>query len=354
MFPHEQVIIRRGRESGLPIIVAVHSTTRGMAIGGCRMKAYPGWQDGLADALRLSAAMTDKCALAGLPHGGGKTVIVLPPAGDGGRQLAPHQPGDDLREAALHDAGSVIEDLGGIYATGPDVGTGPADMVTIGERTTHVFCRPVEHGGSGDSSPATALGTIAALRAVCAHRFGSPDLSRRSFAVLGLGRVGAHVARLLAEAGAKIKVADIDEAKRAAAPEGSVWINPDECLRETVDVLIPAALGGLLGPETVPALHCRAIAGPANNQLVSPDTAATLHERGILWAPDAVVSAGGIIHATAVELRHRSEQNALAEVETIGDTLTAILREADARRISPYEASITRSIAARERRVSRR
>lgn len=371
MFPHEQVIIRRGRESGLPIIVAVHSTTRGMAIGGCRMKAYPDWQDGLADALRLSAAMTNKCALAALPHGGGKTVIALPAAGNdrtvialpaagppaaGGDRtpLALDKPGDDLRKAALHDAGELIEELGGRYATGPDVGTGPDDMVTIGERTTHVFCRPVEHGGSGDSSPATALGTIAALRALCAHRFGSPDLSRRSFAILGLGRVGAHVARLLAEAGADLKVSDIDESKRSLAPAGSEWKNPEECLREAVDVLVPAALGGILDPETVPTLACHAVAGPANNQLVSPDTAALLHERGILCAPDAVVSAGGIIHATAIELRHRTETSALAEVETIGATLTDLLREADARKISPYEASITRSIAARERRVKRR
>ena len=159
MFTHERLAVERGPESGFPIIVAVHSTVLGQAIGGCRVATYPDWRDGVADALRLSAAMTEKAALAGLPHGGGKTVIALPP----GAVKSP---------AALRDAGALIESLGGGYATGPDVGTGPDDMVTIGERTRHVFCRPPEAGGSGDSSPATAAGTIAALRAVLAHRFG--------------------------------------------------------------------------------------------------------------------------------------------------------------------------------------
>lgn len=323
MFPHERVVVRRGPESGLPIIVAVHSTARGPAIGGCRMAAYPDWRDGLTDALRLSAAMTVKTALAGLPHGGGKTVIVQPP-------------GFRDRAAALHDAGATIEELGGAYATGPDVGTGPDDMVLIGERTGHVFCRPAEAGGSGDSSPATAAGTVAALRALCDFRFQTPDLSPRSFAVLGQGRVGAHVARLLAEAGARVLTSDIDETKRRP---GLDWTTPEKCLAADVDVLVPAALGGLLNPATVPALRCRAIAGPANNQLDHESTAALLHDRGILWAPDAVVSAGGIIHATAIELRGASAAEAMAEVRAIGDTLTTLLRAAASAGITPAEAA---------------
>ncbi|HEX5204136.1 MAG TPA: amino acid dehydrogenase [Actinoplanes sp.] len=325
MFPHQRVIVRRGPESGLPIIVAVHSTARGPAIGGCRMAAYPDWRDGLDDALRLSAAMTTKCALAGLPHGGGKTVIVLPPGA-----------AEPARTAALHDAGTTIEELAGAYATGPDVGTGPDDMAVIGERTEHVFCRPAEAGGSGDSSPATAAGTIAALRALCEFRFGSPDLSRRSFAVLGLGRVGARVARLLADAGAELTVSDIDDSKR---PENVAWTDPGKCLAAEVDVLVPAALGGLLTPRTVPTLRCRAIAGPANNQLDWESTAALLHDRGIVWAPDAVVSAGGIIHATAVELRHEPPARAMARVEAIGDTLGRVLRAAATDGIPPAEAA---------------
>ena len=324
MFPHERVVVRRGPESGLPIIVAIHSTARGPAIGGCRLKPYPDWRDGLSDALRLSAAMTDKCALAGLPHGGGKTVVVLPPDGPWSRP------------AALHDVGTTIAELGGAYATGPDVGTGPDDMAVIGERTEHVFCRPDR---SGDSSPATAAGTVAALRAVCEHRFGSPDLSRRSFAILGLGRVGTEVARLLH--GSRLVVSDLDESRRVS---GAEWTSPEKCLQADVDVLVPAALGGLLTPATVATLRCAAVAGPANNQLDRDDTAALLHDRGILFVPDAVVSAGGIIRATGIELRGRTRAEATADVEAIGDTVGRLLRAAAEERVPP--ASVARRMVA--------
>lgn len=340
MFSHEGVIVQRGTESGFPIVVAVHSTALGQAIGGCRLASYPDWRDGLADALRLSAAMSVKCALAGLRNGGGKTVIAVP----AGTALD-----DRTRTAALHDAGTVIETLGGGYATGPDVGTGPDDMLTIAERTGHVFCRPAAAGGSGDSSPATATGTVAALRAVCAHRFGSDALSGRSFAVLGLGRVGERVARLLADAGATLTVSDIAPDRQAIAGEvGATWTDPRGCLTAAVDVLVPAALGGLLTPRTVPLLRCAAVAGPANNQLDDPATATLLHERGILWAPDQVVSAGGIIHATAVELHHEPPEQAGRRVRAVGDTLTGILRAArESGRTPAAEAE-----AAARRRIS--
>ncbi|MBL7256406.1 Glu/Leu/Phe/Val dehydrogenase dimerization domain-containing protein [Paractinoplanes lichenicola] len=323
MFSHERIIIRRGPESGLPIIVAVHSTALGQALGGCRLKPYADWRDGLADALRLSAAMTDKCALAGLPNGGGKTVIV-----------GEHSP------AALRDAGAVIEELGGTYATGPDIGTGPDDMVTIGERTSHVFCRPVAAGGSGDSSPGTAVGTVAALRAVCSDRFGSSSLAGRSFSVLGLGRVGGRVARLLAEAGSKLVVADVDPAKRALADDlGAGWVTPEEALTAAVDVVVPAALGGVLTPSSVAALRCAAVAGPANNQLDARATAGLLHERGILWAPDYVVSAGGVIAATAVELRHESPAQVTARLDGIADTLAGVFAAARRDGVTPSAAA---------------
>jgi glutamate dehydrogenase/leucine dehydrogenase len=318
---HEQVVIKRGDRSGLPIIVAVHSTVRGQAIGGCRIKHYPDWRDGLTDALRLSAAMTEKCALAGLPHGGGKTVVALPPGAEAGRD-------------ALLDVGDVIAGLDGRYATGPDVGTGPDDMVTIGERTPYVFCRPAGAGGSGDSSGHTAVGVLAALEALCAERFGSPDLSRRSFALLGLGHVGGYLWQTLTDAGAQVIAADVDDTKRRGT-----WVTPDACRSADVDVLIPAALGGLLTPDSVPALRCAAIAGPANNQLDHPATAKLLHDRGILWAPDAIVSAGGIIYATAVELRSETPARATERVRGIGATLTEVLREAAAAGESPAEAA---------------
>ncbi|MEU4420577.1 Glu/Leu/Phe/Val dehydrogenase dimerization domain-containing protein [Actinoplanes sp. NPDC024001] len=331
-FNHRRVVVEQGRRSGLPIVVAVHSTVLGQAIGGCRLASYPDWRDGLDDALRLSAAMTEKAALAGLPHGGGKTVIALPP----GRVLSPTE-----RRDALHDAGDVIGGLRGAYATGPDVGTGPADMVTISERTAYVFCRPAQAGGSGDSSPHTAAGVLAALRAVAAERFGSPDLSRRSFAVLGLGRVGTHVLRLLAEAGATdLIAADVDPARRAVAGKyGATWTGPDDCLTAEVDVLVPAALGGVLTRALVPRLSCSAIAGPANNQLDDPATADLLHERGIRWAPDVVVSAGGIVHATAAELHHESEAQISARIDGIGDTLAGILSAARETSATPAAAA---------------
>ncbi|WP_436533871.1 Glu/Leu/Phe/Val dehydrogenase dimerization domain-containing protein [Actinoplanes sp. HUAS TT8] len=318
---HELVVTRRGPRTGLPITVAVHSTARGPAAGGCRLKEYPHWRDGVSDALRLSAAMTGKCAIAGLPLGGGKTVVALPP----GHVFDRHE--------LLLDVGDLIEFLGGQYATGPDVGTGPDDMAVIGERTAHVFCRP---DASGDSSQHTAVGVIAALRAVCEQRFGSPALDGRRFAILGLGRVGGHVLRLLASENAHLLAADVDESRRALAERHrAAWVSPQQCLSAQVDVLVPAALGGLLTAASVPQLRCAAVAGPANNQLDVPATAQLLHERGILWAPDVVVSAGGLIHATAVELLHETPAQVDARLHAIGDTLGAILTTAAGTGVPP-------------------
>ena len=327
---HERVIIERGQRSGLPIIVAVHSTALGQAIGGCRLAAYPDWRDGLTDALRLSAAMSGKCALAGLPNGGGKTVVALAP----GRTLDA-----TARREVLHDVADVIADLDGAYATGPDMGTGPDDMATIAERTPYAFCRPIAAGGSGDSSEHTAAGVVASLRAMSTRPLGA-----RSFAILGLGRVGAHVLRMLAGTGATLVVSDTDDDRRTLADEyGATWTTPEACLTAGVDVLIPAATGGLLTPESVPTLRCAAIAGPANNQLDDPGTADLLHERGILWAPDIVVSAGGIVHATAVELHHETSEQATARVHAIGDTLAEVLRTARDEGTTPAAAARARA-----------
>ncbi|KUL30872.1 Glu/Leu/Phe/Val dehydrogenase family protein [Actinoplanes awajinensis] len=326
---HEHVVTQRGRRSRLPITVAIHSTARGRAAGGCRIAAYPHWRDGVTDALRLSQAMSGKCAIAGLPLGGGKTVVSLPLSYD---------MSTTARRDLLQDIGDLIASLHGAYATGPDVGTGPDDMAVIGERTDYVFCRPESAGGSGDSSLHTATGVLAALRAVCAHRFGGDDLSARSVAVLGLGRVGAHVLRMLA--GARVIAADVDPGRRDLATRyGATWVSPQDCLTADVDVLIPAALGGLLTAATVPTLRCAAIAGPANNQLDVPATAGLLHERGILWAPDIAVSAGGLIHATARELLHETPEQAAQRVAAIGATLTGLLDTAAGTGITPAAAA---------------
>ncbi|WP_345511446.1 Glu/Leu/Phe/Val dehydrogenase dimerization domain-containing protein [Phytohabitans houttuyneae] len=317
-FEHEQLTIHKGQRSGLPVAIAVHSTTRGMAVGGCRLKHYADWRDGVADVLRLAEAMTYKTAVAGLPHGGGKTVVALPTA-------APLSPA--RRREVLLDVGDAVESLGGRYGTGPDVGTGPADMVTVGERTRWAFCRPAEHGGSGDSSGPTAEGVLAAIGALCAHRFGSADVAGLRVTLIGLGNVGTHLAKALSSAGATLTVTDVDPGRRALADAvGATWVAPDEAATAPGDLLVPAALGGLLSPDVVPLLRCAAVAGPANNQLTGEHVAAMLHERGVLWLPDPVVSAGGVIYGTGVELRGLSPEAALAEVRGIGATVTRILR----------------------------
>lgn len=328
---HELVQAVRGRRSGLAITIAVHSTVLGPAAGGCRIAHYPDPTAAVADALRLAAAMTEKNALAGLDHGGAKAVVALPTA---------TRPTGAERTAMLRDLGDAIEALGGRYIAGPDVGSSPADMSVIGERTTHVCCRPVEDGGSGDSSLHTARGTLAALGAVADEAFGSPNLADLTFGVIGLGAVGAHVARLLDRAGARLVVTDVNPATRGLAEElGATWVDPDDVLATEVDVLVPAALGGLLTARTVPLLRCAAVAGPANNQLDEPATARLLAARGILWAPDVVVSAGGVIHATGVELRRESEDQLAERLAGIATTLRRVFHTARTHRTTPADAA---------------
>ncbi|MFJ6391180.1 Glu/Leu/Phe/Val dehydrogenase dimerization domain-containing protein [Streptomyces sp. NPDC091972] len=328
---HELVQVVRGHRSGLAITVAVHSTALGPAAGGCRIAHYPVPASAITDAMRLAAAMTEKNALAGLDHGGAKAVVALPTA---------TRPTGAERTALLHDVGDAIELLGGRYIAGPDVGSAPVDMSVIGERTAHVCCRPVEDGGSGDSSVHTARGTLAALGAVADEVFGSPELAGRTVGVVGLGAVGGHVARLLSRAGARLVVTDVDPATRRLAEEvGATWVEPGDALTAEVDILVPAALGGLLTARTVPLLRCAAVAGPANNQLDEPATARLLAARGVLWAPDVVVSAGGVIHATGVELRGESEDRIAERLSGIGATLREVFDLARADRTTPAEAA---------------
>lgn len=324
-FAHEDVVVRRGRRTGLPVIVAVHSTAPGPALGGCRVLHYPVWTDGLADALRLSAAMTDKSVIAGLRHGGGKTVVPLPP----GAELDARR-----RRNLLHDIGDVIDGLGGRYFTGPDVGTSAGDMPVVAERTANVFCLPREAGGSGDSSPATAEGVLAALRTVCG------DFDGRAVGLVGFGHVGSILARELASAGARLTISDADPGRRAGIEAlGARWASTEEVLTAELDVLIPAAVGGMLTDEVVAGLRCAAIAGPANNQLAHPGIADRLHERGILWAPDFLVSAGGVVYASGVEVDLLGHEEAIARVRGIGDTLAEVLAAAERDAITPYAAA---------------
>jgi len=343
VFDYEQVQIQRGARSGFPIIVAIHSTALGPAVGGCRLWRYPDWRDGLTDALRLAKGMTLKNAAAKLAHGGGKTVIALPP----GTVLD-----DATRRAALLDVGELVETFDGQYATGPDVGTSSEDMGVLGEVTKQVFCRPEQLGGSGDPAAYTAAGVRAALDAVCrlwSDAAGgektpeSPVVRGRSVTVIGLGHVGAHLASGLARDGARLTVTDIDPSRRAFAEQlGATWCEPEAAPTLEADLLVPAALGGMLTAELVPALCCRAIVGPANNQLAEDGVAALLHERGIRWVPDYLASAGGVTYAVARELHGAGLDEAQRRVHAIGTVTEELLRTADRLGIHPHEAAMRR------------
>jgi len=328
---HEHVVVRRGPRSELYTIVAVHSTALGPALGGCRLWRYPDVAAGLRDALRLSSAMTLKAAAAGLDLGGGKGVICR-------QSDAP--PSGPARRAALADFAEIVEALGGSYVTSEDVGTGASDMIVIAETTDHVTGLPVEHGGSGDPSPFTARGVEAAMRASCARAFGSPELAGRRVAVVGLGRVGACLARRLAAAGAQLVLSDINEGRRALAAElpGASWVDPTTALAADVDVLAPCALGGILEEAIVPRLRCAVICGAANNQLAHDAIAGELAARGILYAPDFIANAGGLIHVSA-EFTGADPARMEARVDRLEEDMGAILNEAAAAGTTPLAAA---------------
>ena len=325
--------MRRGRRSGLYSVIAVHSTARGPSLGGCRMWTYEDSRAAVRDALRLSRAMTSKSAVAELPLGGGKGVIVLP-AG------APVLELEERRDALL-DFGDSVDQLGGRYVTAEDVGTSADDMTVIAERTAHVAGLALDRGGSGDPSPWTALGVEIAIRATCERIWGTADLADRSIAVIGLGNVGGALARGLAAAGAALVLADVAPAKRALAGElRAAWSEPEQALYADVDLVAPCALGGIVDHASVPLLRCRAIAGAANNQLAAEAVAAELHARGILWAPDFVVNAGGIINiAVELEPEGYSAERARSRVLAIGDTLRTVLDMAESSGTTPLAAA---------------
>jgi len=314
-------------------MVAVHSTARGASLGGCRMWAYHDARAAVRDVLRLSEAMTFKAAVADLPQGGGKGVIMLRP----GQALDPER-----RLDALRDFAETVSSLDGRYRTAEDVGTSDPDMAVIAQHTPHVTGLAVESGGSGDPSPWTALGVACSIEAACERVWGSPSLAGRRVSLVGLGRVGGHLARLLAKAGADLVVGDIDEGKRALAEElGAEWSDPERAMRIDCDVLAPCALGAVLDDRSVAELRCSAIAGAANNQLASEGVADLLAARGILWAPDFVANAGGIVNI-AVELEPSGYDANRAEpaVRAIGDTMRLIFDDAASSGATPLTAAM--------------
>jgi leucine dehydrogenase len=295
------------------------------------MWRYDDTRAAMRDALRLSRAMTYKSAVAGLPLGGGKGVIMLPAQVDAKR-----------RRAALRDFGDTVEEVRGKYVTAEDVGTSAKDMETIAERTKHVTGLSRRRGGSGDPSPWTALGVDAAIRASLERKLGSADPRGRTVVVSGLGHVGAPLAKLLAKAGAKLVVADIDRSKKRLAEQlGARWVTPAKALTVAADVFAPCALGGVLDHDSVPALQVPIVAGAANNQLADDSIADLLAERGILWAPDFVANAGGIINI-AVELGRGGydPDRARVKVVGVGDTMREIYDLAQAEGDTPFSAAL--------------
>jgi leucine dehydrogenase len=330
-FRHERVEVRTGERSGLFIAVALHSSVLGPALGGARVWTYPHWTDALGDALRLSAAMTLKNSAAGLDAGGGKSVIGL----SEGTVLD-----EERRRAAFLDLGDVVESLGGAYRTAEDVGSTAEDMLVVHERTAHVVGLPDTAGGSGEPAGPTSLGVYESLRATLERVTGSSHLADRRITISGLGQVGSRLAVRLAREGAVLTVTDVNPAKRDLAQQlGATWVAPGEEHLVAADVFVPAGIGGALTDEVIDRLDARAVCGPANNQLAERAGAERLARRGILFAPDFVANAGGVIYLDA-EDRHPGDRDAvLRRVAAIGDTMRRVFDEAAERGVTPLDAA---------------
>jgi leucine dehydrogenase len=326
----ETVVVQRDRETGGWIFICLHSTRLGPAGGGTRMKVYGTPSEALEDAMRLSGAMTRKLAIAGLPLGGGKAVIAVP-----------ELPGGERRRSLLLRYGDLVASLGGTFLTSSDMNTGEADMDVIGERTEHVFGRSIEAGGSGSPALPTAVGVQHGIRASLGHVFGSDELAGRSVLIQGAGGVGSALAEGLAKDGASISVADIDPARAeaVAARVHGETVAADRVFELDCDVFAPCATGGVLGVESASWLRCRIVAGSANNQLAALDAAEALQARGILYAPDYVINAGGAIAIVGLEQLGWTGAEVDAALAGIGDTLRQIYQLAEERRISTAAAA---------------
>jgi glutamate dehydrogenase/leucine dehydrogenase len=327
---HEQVVFVADRGAGLRAVIAIHSTALGPSLGGVRFWKYASEPDAVADVLRLSQAMTYKAAVAGLHQGGGKAVVLLDHAD------APHT------DAMLHALGRAIDELGGRYLAAEDVGATPADMEALARVTPWATGVGEASGGSGDPSPVTAFGVVQAMRAAVQRLDGVPELAGRSVAIQGAGHVGAHLARMLVDVGARVTVADVRPERAAAVARsvpGAEVAASDEVLELECDVVAPCALGLVLTRDRVARLRCRVVCGAANNQLASDDVEDLMGERGIVFVPDFVANAGGIINI-AEEFTGYSRERAMAATASIFDTVVRVFEVADARGVTPGRAAV--------------
>ncbi|MDA0230554.1 MAG: amino acid dehydrogenase [Proteobacteria bacterium] len=314
---HEQVIFCTDAESGLRAIIAIHDTSLGPALGGCRMWPYRTENEAIVDVLRLSRAMSFKNALAKLSTGGGKSVII----GD---------PERDKSDALFHAFGRFVENLGGRYIVAEDVGTTVEDMNQIRRQTSHVMGFSAREGSSGDPSPVTAYGVFCGLRAAVEFRFGRDDLSGLRVAVQGIGHVGYQLCKYLHEAGAKLLVSDINRAAvaRAEADFGARAIDGTDIYSQDVDVFAPCALGAELNSRTIPQLRAQVVAGAANNQLECAEDGSKLAARNILYAPDYVINAGGVINLSYERESRYERDKAMAHTARIYDIAMEIFGRA--------------------------
>jgi leucine dehydrogenase len=322
---YETVLCGIDEAAGYHGIVAIHSTALGPAVGGTRLWTYSSEQDAINDGLRLARGMTYKNALAGLPCGGGKSIVM---------RAAEEQ----NRERLFRAHGRLVESLGGKYITAEDVGTSPADMEWVRKETS--YAAGLE-GGSGDPSPKTARGVFRAMQAAAKHRWGSDSLAGKSVAIQGCGHVGYYLASELAVAGAKLVVADVAPGKvdRVVREFAATAVDPDQILSVNADVLAPCALGGIINDQTIPHLRVEVIAGGANNQLLEAYHGNELEQRGILYAPDYAANAGGVINGCCREMLGWDEERTTAKIDAIYDTLLSIFEIARMQGIPTYRAA---------------
>ncbi len=316
MDDHQLVAFKEDKKSGLKAIIAVHNTTLGPSLGGCRVYPYASDNDALSDVLRLSRGMTYKSAIARVPLGGGKSVIIADR--------------DDVgKPEMMRVMGDFVESLGGLYIAAEDSGTSVADIKTMGERTQHIagVMDGSEHGG--DPSPHTAFGVFCAIKDSVAYKLGKSSLADVSVAVQGVGSVGLHLIKLLLDAGAVVYCADTSPRNlKSAQSLGASVVSPAEILTLEVDVLSPCAMGAVLNPKSIADLKAKIVAGGANNQLENASDGELLRQAGIVYAPDFLVNAGGIIDIY-YQLSEGSSDKTRSHIEGLSETLLEIFRRSE-------------------------
>lgn len=328
-FGHEQVALCHDKTTGLRAIIAIHSTVLGPSLGGCRMWPFESEEQAIEDALRLSRGMTYKNAAAGLNIGGGKAVII----GD------PHT---DKSEALFRAFGQFVESLGGRYFTAEDVGTCVQDMEAIKMETRFVTGLPKSEGGSGDPSPYTALGNFEGIKASVKYKLNMEDLKGIRIAVQGLGHVGYYLCEMLYNAGVKLIVSDIypDRVDAVVSNFKAKAVGKDEIYSVDAEIFAPCALGAVLNDETIPRMKFKIIAGSANNQLKDENRhGALLEEKGILYAPDYIINAGGVINVYYEAIKEYNEEKVTKKAKNIYNTLEQVYKIADAEKITTAQAA---------------